>query len=109
MSSSIAALRCADIRIKSVEQAEVAQLVEQLIRNQQVVGSTPIFGSIPNSSNEEFLPQHVNVCLAFSLGFPRVPHSARSPSSLCIGFSRIARYKRKSCPTPSTPNKILKS
>ena len=30
------------------EQAEVAQLVEQLIRNQQVVGSTPIFGS--NSS-----------------------------------------------------------
>jgi hypothetical protein len=27
-------------------QAEVAQLVEQLIRNQQVVGSTPIFGSI---------------------------------------------------------------
>jgi hypothetical protein len=29
------------------QQAEVAQLVEQLIRNQQVVGSTPIFGSIP--------------------------------------------------------------
>jgi hypothetical protein len=26
-------------------QAEVAQLVEQLIRNQQVVGSSPIFGS----------------------------------------------------------------
>ena len=31
------------------EQAEVAQLVEQLIRNQQVVGSTPIFGSISSS------------------------------------------------------------
>ena len=29
------------------EQAEVAQLVEQLIRNQQVVGSSPTFGSIP--------------------------------------------------------------
>ena len=28
-----------------VEQAEVAQLVEQLIRNQQVVGSSPTFGS----------------------------------------------------------------
>ena len=28
------------------EQAEVAQLVEQLIRNQQVIGSSPIFGSI---------------------------------------------------------------
>jgi hypothetical protein len=27
------------------EQAEVAQLVEQLIRNQQVVGSSPTFGS----------------------------------------------------------------
>ena len=27
-------------------QAEVAQLVEQLIRNQQVIGSSPIFGSI---------------------------------------------------------------
>ena len=26
--------------------AEVAQLVEQLIRNQQVIGSSPIFGSI---------------------------------------------------------------
>ncbi len=26
--------------------AEVAQLVEQLIRNEQVVGSSPIFGSI---------------------------------------------------------------
>jgi hypothetical protein len=31
--------------IQSVEQAEVAQLVEQLIRNQQVVGSSPTFGS----------------------------------------------------------------
>ena len=32
------------------EQAKVAQLVEQLIRNQQVIGSSPIFGSsfIPN-------------------------------------------------------------
>ena len=28
------------------ERAEVAQLVEQLIRNQQVVGSSPTFGSI---------------------------------------------------------------
>jgi len=32
--------------IQSKGRAEVAQLVEQLIRNQQVVGSTPIFGSI---------------------------------------------------------------
>ena len=33
-------------RYNQEEQADVAQLVEQLIRNQQVVGSTPIFGSI---------------------------------------------------------------
>ena len=32
--------------IQSEVQAEVAQLVEQLIRNQQVVGSSPTFGSI---------------------------------------------------------------
>jgi hypothetical protein len=31
--------------IQSEVQAEVAQLVEQLIRNQQVVGSSPTFGS----------------------------------------------------------------
>lgn len=29
-----------------IETAGVAQLVEQLIRNQQVVGSSPIFSSI---------------------------------------------------------------
>jgi hypothetical protein len=29
------------------EHADVAQLVEQLIRNQQVIGSSPIVGSIP--------------------------------------------------------------
>ena len=32
--------------VQSQEEAEVAQLVEQLIRNQQVIGSSPIFGSI---------------------------------------------------------------
>jgi hypothetical protein len=31
--------------VQSVKKAEVAQLVEQLIRNQQVVGSSPTFGS----------------------------------------------------------------
>jgi hypothetical protein len=30
----------------SLERADVAQLVEQLIRNQQVIGSSPIVGSI---------------------------------------------------------------
>jgi hypothetical protein len=36
------------------EQADVAQLVEQLIRNQQVNGSSPFVGSI--------IPQFVTVC-----------------------------------------------
>ena len=40
---------CATIQFES--KAEVAQLVEQLIRNQQVIGSSPIFGS----SNPEML------------------------------------------------------
>ena len=31
---------------RSQKKADVAQLVEQLIRNQQVVGSSPIVGSI---------------------------------------------------------------
>jgi hypothetical protein len=34
-------------------QAGVAQLVEQLIRNQQVIGSSPIAGSIVTPSNSK--------------------------------------------------------
>jgi hypothetical protein len=34
------------------EPAEVAQLVEQLIRNQQVAGSSPAFGSIQSQYNQ---------------------------------------------------------
>jgi hypothetical protein len=34
----------------SIPLADVAQLVEQLIRNQQVIGSSPIVGSIENPS-----------------------------------------------------------
>ena len=33
-------------RYNHIRKAEVAQLVEQLIRNQQVIGSSPIFGSM---------------------------------------------------------------
>ena len=36
--------------IQSEERADVAQLVEQLIRNQQVIGSSPIVGSIPSAN-----------------------------------------------------------
>jgi hypothetical protein len=37
------------------EQAEVAQLVEQLIRNQQVAGSSPAFGSSHSLDNKHFI------------------------------------------------------
>jgi hypothetical protein len=40
------------------QKADVAQLVEQLIRNQQVIGSSPIVGSIeiPHSAETTFFP-----------------------------------------------------
>jgi hypothetical protein len=39
----------------SKEQADVAQLVEQLIRNQQVTGSIPVVGSIPSRRSSPHL------------------------------------------------------
>ncbi len=36
-------------RARYVARAEVAQLVEQLIRNQQVTGSSPVFGSLTSA------------------------------------------------------------
>jgi hypothetical protein len=44
---------CYDDRSVNVSQAGVAQLVEQLIRNQQVIGSSPIAGSSHNLSLKE--------------------------------------------------------
>src|ERR1039457_4712352 len=84
MWSSIAALPSANIRIKSTEQAEVAQLVEQLIRNQQVIGSSPIFGSTspsrpPNSQNA-LLPTPVcSGSAVFHIFLFRVPHGGSRP------------------------------
>ncbi len=40
------ALRCEALSLKLEKQADVAQLVEQSIRNRQVIGSSPIVGSI---------------------------------------------------------------
>ena len=40
------------------EFADVAQLVEQLIRNQQVNGSSPFVGSIPSP----FIPEILTAC-----------------------------------------------
>jgi hypothetical protein len=48
------------------EQADVAQLVEQLIRNQQVIGSSPIVGSIPASQ----FPPTIEFRFADNAAFP---------------------------------------
>jgi hypothetical protein len=42
-------------------QAEVAQLVEQLIRNQQVTGSSPVFGS----TFRELLSDYLSVAFRY--------------------------------------------
>jgi hypothetical protein len=39
---------CRELPIKSFHRADVAQLVEQSIRNRQVIGSSPIVGSSPS-------------------------------------------------------------
>ena len=67
--------------IQSEEQlAEVAQLVEQLIRNQQVVGSTPIFGSIPFfPANRKIARQTTSFAVrAFSSNLPSQSKGVRS-------------------------------
>jgi hypothetical protein len=50
--------------------ADVAQLVEQLIRNQQVIGSSPIVGSILNASAFAFLVPAPSLVPAYPLFFP---------------------------------------
>jgi hypothetical protein len=46
-------------------EADVAQLVEQLIRNQQVNGSSPFVGSIRASLNHPLLPQKTRSYVCF--------------------------------------------
>jgi hypothetical protein len=46
------------------ERADVAQLVEQLIRNQQVIGSSPIVGSNLPYKFERFLSLFLTVFLS---------------------------------------------
>src|ERR1035437_592230 len=58
------------------EHAEVAQLVEQLIRNQQVVGSSPTFGSIPFRFNPK-TPENLRQVVSSSLFHRARPLRAR--------------------------------
>ena len=52
------------VRVVCVTNAGIAQLVEQLICNQQVIGSSPIAGSTSNSLLEWILRLHKNFQLA---------------------------------------------
>ena len=63
--------------ISSINIADLAQLVEQLIRNEQVVGSNPIISSIEIQSSA--------VCGAFLLYLHRY---AKTPAGLVIFFLR---------------------
>ena len=54
-----------------VPKADVAQLVEQLIRNQQVIGSSPIVGSSKFFVPDVCPPSQVGIVLECAIGFQR--------------------------------------
>ena len=62
-------------------EADVAQLVEQLIRNQQVIGSSPIVGSIKTHSFEPFpfLVPAPSLVPSYPLLFSRIACDRVSP------------------------------
>ena len=68
--------------------AVVAQLVEQLIRNEQVAGSTPVNGSI-----EVFICKQEVQALGFFFASRRFYHDIMLAFSLCIDFEFL-------CPDP---------
>jgi hypothetical protein len=65
------------------ERADVAQLVEQLIRNQQVIGSSPIVGSIRSFIFETFpfLVPAPSFVPSYPLLFFRIPCDQVRPSA----------------------------
>jgi hypothetical protein len=79
------------------EQADVAQLVEQSIRNRQVIGSSPIVGSISLSLRSK--PPGIFVSLKFAFA-PVARRSAHgrprgvSPMILAIGARQCRAEKR---------------
>jgi hypothetical protein len=76
-----------DTTLQSLKCADVAQLVEQLIRNQQVIGSSPIVGSIHcarfSSTNLESCSCHLLI-FHFAPGgsLKRIPFQYRAAGSL---------------------------
>ncbi len=70
--------------ISSINIADLAQLVEQLIRNEQVVGSNPIISSIEIQSSA--------VCGAFLLCLHQY---AKAPAPLGITFFRLDRLVKR--------------
>ena len=70
--------------IQSNLQAEVAQLVEQLIRNQQVVGSSPTFGSIFTRGKGNVIPEWLPIK---GKPFFVVQNGAVAPKTCTVSFS----------------------
>ena len=68
-------------RLVQKEYADVAQLVEQLIRNQQVIGSSPIVGSIQDASAFPFLVPASSLVPAYPLFFSSIACDQWSPSA----------------------------
>ena len=60
--------------IKALENASVAQSVEQLIRNQQVAGSSPATSSTKPVKIVRFSPVFSFICSEFTAAKPPDPH-----------------------------------
>ncbi len=76
--------------------AEVAQLVEQLIRNQQVTGSSPVFGSLYNQGLTPTLADPAKSCLPSACHFP----GGRSAFILHGAALKAVPNRRRSLETP---------
>jgi hypothetical protein len=83
--------QCGGSAFLHMSDAEVAQLVEQLIRNQQVTGSSPVFGLSVYFTSNHLGFDDLNgalTCSAFRHHFFRL---------LCLGFNgvRVAGVNEK--------------
>jgi hypothetical protein len=93
--------------------ADVAQLVEQLIRNQQVIGSSPIVGSTRCAAFPSRKIQSSKISVFLDIPFIRLPicHPGRSVRGLPTGLrQRLPRVRHSSknaaCRSQSPPSAI---
>ena len=66
------------------DSADVAQLVEQLIRNQQVTGSSPVIGS--RLTNETSAGREAGVCVSILPDILIAPMAAETAADVCYRF-----------------------